>query len=82
MILLYPNPEVLSTTIRFESQNEWVRIELIDLEGRSIKTVVDSNLNQGTHDIQFEIGQLSPGQYVVSVKKQSGFQRIKLLKIK
>lgn len=81
-IMLYPNPATSSTTIRFESQNEWVKIELVDLDGRSIKTVVDKNLNQGTHDIQFEIGQLSPGQYIVSVKKQSGFQRIKLLKIK
>lgn len=81
-IMLFPNPAVSNTTIRFIAENEWVKIELFDFNGRSISTVYDGNLPQGTHTIPFEIGQLSPGQYFVTVNKDSGTQTVKLVKIK
>lgn len=80
--VLFPNPAVSSTSIRFEALNEWVKIEVLDLNGRSMLTVVDTNLNQGTHTIQMEIDHLSPGQYIVSISKVSGNKTVKLVKIK
>lgn len=81
-ILLFPNPAVSYSTIRLKTENEWVKIEVLDLDGRIIKEIADSNMDQGTHYIQFEIGDLKPGQYIVNVKKRSGFKRVKLMKVK
>ncbi|MFN5879392.1 MAG: T9SS type A sorting domain-containing protein, partial [Flavobacteriales bacterium] len=81
-ILLFPNPAVSYSTIRLNTENEWVKIEIQDLDGRIIKEVADSNMDQGIHHIQFEIGDLKPGQYIVLVKKRSGFKRAKLMKLK
>ncbi len=81
-ILLFPNPAVSNTSIRFEAQSEWVKIEVVDFNGRSVKTVFDSNINQGTHTILFEIVDLSPGDYFVSIRKSSGDHTAKLIKIK
>ena len=81
-ILLFPNPAVSNTSIRFEAQSEWVKIEVVDFNGRSVKTVFDSNINQGTHTISFEIVDLSPGDYFVSIRKSSGDHTAKLIKIK
>lgn len=81
-ILLFPNPAVSNTTIRFMAESEWVKIEVFDLSGRSVATVFDGNIAQGTHTIPFEIGHFSPGEYIVGVRKESGYQSVKLLKIK
>lgn len=80
--ILFPNPAVSNTTIRFEAQNEWVKIEVFDLNGRSMKVVCDTNLNQGTHTIPFEIGEWSTGEYLVTINKKSGYRDVKLLKVK
>jgi hypothetical protein len=81
-ILLFPNPAVSYSTIRLKTENEWVKVELLDLDGRVVKEVADTNMDQGTHYIQFEIGELKQGQYIVNVKKRSGFKRVKLIKVK
>lgn len=81
-LLLYPNPAVSKTTIRFECLNEWVKIELHDMQGRILSTICDSNISQGTHDIPFETVSLAPGNYLVIVKKKSGMEKIILLKSK
>ena len=81
-MLLFPNPAVSNTTIRFVAENERVKIEVMDLNGRSVATVYDGNITQGLHTIPFEIGQFSQGEYFVTVRKESGTQTLKLLKIK
>ena len=81
-ILLFPNPAISATTIRFETQNEWVKIEVFDLEGKKVLDVFDGNLNQDTHTIPFEIHDLMVGEYLVNVLKSSGNQQIKLMKVK
>jgi uncharacterized protein (DUF1501 family) len=81
-VLIFPNPAVSYSTIRLKTENEWVKIEVLDLDGRIVKEVADANMDQGTHYIQFEIGDLMPGQYIVTIKKRSGFKRVKLMKVK
>lgn len=80
-IILFPNPAVSKTTLRFEALNEWVKIDIMDLNGRSVKNVFDGQLQQGEHTIGFEIIDLTAGQYIVQVKKESGFKTTNLMKI-
>jgi hypothetical protein len=81
-VLLFPNPAVSYTTLRLKTDNEWVKVEIFDLEGRLISVVYDGNLDQNTHLIKMEIDDLIPGQYIVAIKKRSGFKEIKLMKVK
>jgi len=80
--ILFPNPAVSKTTIQFEALGEWVKINVLDMNGREMAVVCDTNLSQGTHSIPFEIGDWSPGEYIVTINKQSGYQTVKLLKLK
>jgi uncharacterized protein (DUF1501 family) len=80
-IMLFPNPANSATTLRFEAQNEWVKIEVISLDGKSVAVPFDGNLSQGIHTIPFEIGHLRAGEYIVKIYKQSGFAETKLIKV-
>jgi hypothetical protein len=80
-ILLFPNPATSATSIRFEAQNEWVKIEVISLDGRRAMDAYDGNLPQGMHTIPIEIHELTVGEYLVTIQKASGNQQIKLLKV-
>lgn len=81
-ILIYPNPVVSNAKVRFKAENEWVKIDLYDLNLRQVLAIYDGNLTQGKHDIPFELTDLSAGEYIVQIKKASGTIQTKLLKIK
>jgi hypothetical protein len=81
-ILLYPNPAVSATTLKIETMNERVKVELVDLNGRSVMVVCDKNLDQGTHHIPIDLVDVQVGQYIVQVYKQSGIKTKNLLKVK
>ena len=80
--LIYPNPATNSATIRFTALNEWVRVDVFDLQGKHMSTVFDGNLNQGRHDIPMDIRDFAIGEYIVQIQKQSGASQSKLLKVK
>lgn len=80
--LIYPNPCTYNTKIRFTALNEWVKIDVYDLNGRHVREVYDGNLTQGRHDIPMEVRDLKMGEYTVQIKKESGTVNSKLLKIK
>jgi len=81
-VLLFPNPCYENTTIRFISENEWVKIEIFDLTGRSVGVFVDKTLDSGTHNVFLETSALSQGKYLVKVYKKSGSSEAKLIKVK
>lgn len=81
-ILVYPNPAVSNAIVKLTTQSERVRIELFDLNGRSVLLVCDKNLEQGIHHIPMELMDLKPGQYVLKVAKPSGFRTKNVLKIR
>jgi len=81
-ILIYPNPATSNTTLKIDTQNERVKIEVYDLNGRSVLLICDKQLNQGTHHISCETIDLKAGEYILKVFKASGIQTTKLSKIK
>ena len=78
--MVYPNPAISSAKLRLNSENEWIRVEILDLNGAIVQVVFEGNLSRGEHTIPMEIHDLSFGQYIVKVHKQSGLNTIKLIK--
>lgn len=51
----YPNPFNPSTTIRFNlDRSQKARLDIFNLKGQLVKTLVDGDLEQGTHSIVFD----------------------------
>ena len=61
----YPNPFNPSTTIRFTlSTSEMVRLEVYDLAGRKVATLVNNRLEAGPHSAVFSASHLASGTYI------------------
>lgn len=80
--LIYPNPATSNSTVRFTSGNEWVRVDIFDLQGKHMAMVFDGNLNEDRHDIPMHIHEFPVGEYIVQIQKESGTIQSRLMKIK
>jgi len=60
----YPNPFNPTTTIKFELQvGSDVTLEVFDVSGRKVATLVETRLNAGQHFAVFDASTLSSGVY-------------------
>jgi hypothetical protein len=76
----YPNPFNGATTIRFQLNIAMVvRLEIYDVLGRKVKTLVEGNMSAGEHSIQVNDQSLSSGVYFYRLHAGSTFQTKKLL---
>jgi hypothetical protein len=80
--ILFPNPAMSASSIRFSCANELVRVEILDFNGKCLKTIIDKELTQNVHTIPFQLEDLSPGKYLVQVRKKSGDFSLNLIKVK
>jgi len=66
---IYPNPFNSTTTIEFSIPNEsTVIIELFDIKGKKIKSIIDKKLNSGNHQLIIETSLIPSGIYFVNTK--------------
>jgi hypothetical protein len=66
---VYPNPFTSSATISFSlQQSSRVQIELYDVAGRKLQTVLDENVAEGNHEVNLNREQLSTGIYFLQLK--------------
>ena len=66
----YPNPFNPNTVIPFSLEKAgMVQLEVFDLLGRKVATLVDEELQQGRHSYSFEGTSLSSGIYVYRLKQ-------------
>lgn len=64
----YPNPVRAKTTIAFSlTQTTSVRLELFNLLGRSMRSLIDDILNAGEHEFTFDLSSLPEAVYVFSL---------------
>ena len=62
----YPNPFNPKTTIKFElPKSEYVRLVIMDLLGRNIKTLAKGEVRAGYHDVEWD-GTMDSGSLVPS----------------
>ena len=78
--LIYPNPAYVNATVRFKSTNEWVKVEVYDMNMRLVSEVFDGTLAETTHDLPMDISHLESGQYIVVIRKESGNIEERLIK--
>jgi len=61
----YPNPFNPSTVIRFEvPKSSFVRIELFNLLGQKVASLVSSEMSAGRYEIKFDASKFSSGTYL------------------
>ena len=79
----YPNPFNPKTNISFNLEHDAeIVLEIYDLKGRVIETIIDGNFNSGHHSITWNADQYSSGVYfaIMSYKDFSQIQKMILLK--
>ena len=64
----YPNPFNPSTTIRFDlPETSDVRLEVFDMLGRRVTTLVDEQRSAGSHTVRFDATGLTSGLYIYRI---------------
>ncbi len=65
----YPNPFNPVTVITYElPRAEQVRLEVFDITGRKISTLVDERVSAGVHQVTFDASHLSGGLYLYRLR--------------
>ncbi len=79
----YPNPFNPSTKIRYQiSKNRPVRIDVFDVLGRKVKTLVNNVQSAGKYQITLHADNLASGIYLLQMKAGGFLQTRKLMLIK
>jgi hypothetical protein len=79
----FPNPFNPSTTIRFElPENVFVNINVYNMLGEKVATLVNKNMEKGIHEINFDGGKLASSTYVYQLTASNKViaQKMMLLK--
>ncbi len=79
----YPNPFNPSTEIAFSlPKSGKVSLKVFNLLGQTVNTLVEGNLNQGTHNITFDASGLSSGVYFYQLEFDGAVLSRKMLLMK
>lgn len=79
----YPNPFNATTSITFELQRaQRVRLDVFNLLGQPVATLVDDLKPPGTHTVRFDAGHLSSGLYWYRLRAGNQVQSKKMLYLK
>jgi hypothetical protein len=66
---MYPNPFSSLSIISFSLTNDsQVQIQLYDLTGRKLQTILDESLSAGNHEVRLNRDQMSAGIYFLQLK--------------
>lgn len=79
---IYPNPTSQEEiTVAFElNQHETVSFQIVDINGKVVKTVASRELTKGNHQMQMGIAELPSGFYAVLIgSDQSGTKAVKFV---
>ena len=79
----YPNPFNASCTISYEIPSRMrVRIDIFDVMGRVLSTLVDDEKPPGWHSVRFEAGAFPSGLYVCRLRTDAGERSVSMALIK
>lgn len=79
----HPNPFNPTTIIRYHiSQTSHVRIEVYDLFGRKIYSLVDAQESAGAHSISFDASNLAGGVYLYRIRANGYVETKKMVLMK
>jgi hypothetical protein len=81
-LLLSPNPaqDILNIRLNSYQTMEWT-LDLVDMNGKTIKNIYDGSLPEGLNDFQLITADISPGMYVIVGKSTKGLVLDKFIKL-
>jgi hypothetical protein len=82
-LLVYPNPANHTASISYQlTDKEHITLELFDITGRKIRTLLNNEQDHGMHTLNISISDLSSGIYLVRLsagKKQISNHRLEVI---
>lgn len=79
----YPNPFNPRTTVTFTLPVSGpVRLEVVDLQGRRVASLVDGFMPEGTHQVDFDGNDLASGVYISRLTSAGGTRERKMMLIR
>ena len=79
----YPNPFNPTTTIQFDVPNtSTINLQVIDIMGREVATLVDGIRNSGRHTVRWNASSYASGIYFLRLQSQAGTLIRKMLLVK
>jgi hypothetical protein len=81
-VLVFPNPCVDQTTLKFKCSGEKVTIRVYDTAGTLISEVCSKEFQPGEHLVPINMDGTPSGNYIVTVHKNSGTFTKKFIKLK
>ena len=79
----YPNPFNESTAIKFELPNQsFVTIDIYDILGRKITTLINGNQSAGSHQLIWYAGDISSGVYFYKIQANGYNEMRKMILLK
>ena len=77
---VFPNPAEDMTNVIFFLKNEsWVKISLLDLQGKLNRVLIDKTFPAGTNDIELTFDDIAKGIYFIELKAENIHEIHKLL---
>lgn len=74
----YPNPFNPSTKIRFNlKENGKVSLDIYNLLGERVAVLIDQEMNQGIHEVNFDGSSLASGVYIYRLNVENKFSAVK-----
>lgn len=65
----YPNPSTNTTTVEYYLHKAgYVEIDVMDITGRAIASLVKEDTNEGKHSIEYDLSHLQSGTYIFTLK--------------
>ena len=79
----YPNPFNPKTTIKFDIKSgSSVKLEIFDMIGRNVSTLIDKKLQAGTYEISYDMSDMNSGVYFYKLSTENYSKTLKMLLIK
>ncbi len=79
----YPNPFNPTTNISFDLPNSaTVTLEVFDMLGRKVATIVNEQLTAGTHNVSFDAARYASGMYIYRIQAGTFASTRKMMLIK
>jgi hypothetical protein len=79
----YPNPFRERTTIKYcVPEKMKIRLEVFDVDGNKLETLIDTVHEPGTYKIDFNSNKLENGEYLYKLESENYFETKKMVLMK